>query len=79
MSKVTATYDGFVGHNGVPVQLHSGDEYDAAHSLVQDRPELFTEPAPEPVKSAPAPTPEKPAAKPAVAKATTPKPGAKDG
>lgn len=44
MSKVTATYSGFVGHEGVPVLLHDGDEYDSDHSLVQARPELFTEP-----------------------------------
>jgi hypothetical protein len=69
MSKVTATYSGFVPVDGVPVQLQSGDEYEADHPLVQARPELFTEPEPEPVK---------PAAK-AAAKATTAKPGAKDG
>lgn len=70
MSKVTATFDGFVGHNGVPVQLQSGDEYDSEHSLVQARPDLFTEPEPEPVKPATKATAVKPAA---------PKAGAKDG
>lgn len=44
MSKVQATYSGFVGHEGVPVLLHDGDEYDSDHSLVQARPELFTDP-----------------------------------
>jgi hypothetical protein len=44
MSKVTATYDGYVGVEGVPVLVTSGDEYDSEHPLVQNRPELFTEP-----------------------------------
>lgn len=43
MSKVKATMDGFVGHNGVPVQLHSGDVYDAEHPLALARPDLFEE------------------------------------
>lgn len=75
MSKVTATYDGFVPVDGVPVQLQSGDEYETDHPLVQARPELFTKPEPDP---APEPAPVKPAAKTA-AKSTTAKPGAKDG
>lgn len=44
MSKVNATYDGYVGVDGVPVLLSAGDEYDSEHPLVQSRPELFTEP-----------------------------------
>jgi hypothetical protein len=45
MSTVKATFDGFVGLNGVPVLLHDGDEYDMEHPLVQAHPDLFTEPA----------------------------------
>ncbi len=71
MSKVTATYSGFVPVDGVPVQLQDGDEYEADHPLVVARPELFTEPEPEP-------EPVKPAAK-ATTKAAAAKPGAKDG
>jgi len=48
MSTVKATFNGFVGHEGVPVLLHDGDEYEADHPLVEARPELFTEPEPEP-------------------------------
>jgi hypothetical protein len=44
MSKVTSTFDGFVGHAGVPVRLHAGEEYDAEHPLVQAQPGLFSEP-----------------------------------
>lgn len=44
MSKVHATYSGFVGLDGVPVLLNDGDEYDDGHPLVQARPDLFTEP-----------------------------------
>jgi hypothetical protein len=44
VSKVTATYSGFVGLDGVPVLLNDGDEYDETHPLVQRRPDLFTEP-----------------------------------
>lgn len=44
MSNVRAVYEGFVGHEGVPVLLHEGDEYDADHPLVVARPELFTDP-----------------------------------
>lgn len=44
MSKVKATYGGFVGFEGVPVLLHEGEEYDAGHPLVAARPELFSEP-----------------------------------
>jgi len=44
MSKVTAVYNGFVGHEGVPVLLHEGDEWDADDALVQAQPALFTEP-----------------------------------
>lgn len=44
MSKVQSTYHGFVGHEGVPVLLHEGDEYDADHPLVSAQPNLFTEP-----------------------------------
>ncbi len=72
MSKVTATYSGFVPVDGVPVQLQDGDEYEADHPLVQARPELFTEPEP-------APAPVKPAPKTTAAKATAAKAGAKDG
>lgn len=44
MSKVNAKVSGFVGLNGVPVLLTSGDEYDDQHPLVLARPDLFTEP-----------------------------------
>lgn len=44
MSKVNATYGGFVGLNGVPVLLADGDEYDENHPLVQAHPHMFTEP-----------------------------------
>lgn len=44
MSKVYATYSGFVGFDGVPVLLADGAEYDDTHPLVQAHPELFTEP-----------------------------------
>jgi len=44
MSTVKAIYSGFVGHEGVPVLLNDGDDYDVEHPLVQARPELFTEP-----------------------------------
>ena len=44
MSTVKATYDGFVGLNGVPVLLNEGDEYDSEHPLVQQHPDMFTEP-----------------------------------
>lgn len=72
MSKVKATYDGFVGHEGVPVLLHDGDEYDSGHPLVAARPELFTSPPPVPVKpEVVKPTPAKPVpTKPAPAKPT---------
>lgn len=48
MSKVLATYDGFVGLESVPVLLATGDEYDSDHPLVVARPELFTEAPAEP-------------------------------
>jgi hypothetical protein len=61
MSKVTATYSGFVGHEGVPVWVTDGDEYEADHPLVQTHPELFTKPPapkqPEAREQAPAPKP----------------------
>jgi len=44
MSKVTARVTAFVGHNGVPTPLVTGDEYDENHPLVQAHPEHFTEP-----------------------------------
>jgi hypothetical protein len=66
MSTVIATYSGFVGHNGVPVQLHDGDEYDSSHPLVQANPHMFGEPA-------------KVVGKATAAKTTPAKPGAKDG
>jgi hypothetical protein len=44
MSTVKATFDGFVGLNGVPVLLADGDEYDSEHPLVEAHPEMFTEP-----------------------------------
>lgn len=44
MSKVNATYSGFVGLNGMPVLLHEGDDYDDTHPMVQAHPEHFTEP-----------------------------------
>jgi hypothetical protein len=52
MSTVKATYDGFVGLNGVPVLLHDGDEYDSEHPLVQAQPDKFTEPRRAPAKPA---------------------------
>lgn len=52
MSTVKATYDGFVGHDGVPVLLVDGAEYDADHPLVQARPDLFTEPRRAPARAA---------------------------
>jgi len=42
--KVTSLYDGFVGLDGIPVLLATGDEYDDTHPIVAARPELFTEP-----------------------------------
>ena len=52
MSKVRVNGEhGFVGHDGVPVLLAGGDEYDSEHPLVQARPELFDE-VPEPAKRA---------------------------
>ena len=44
MSKVNATYSGFVSHEGVPVLLSAGDEFEADHPLVAARPDLFTKP-----------------------------------
>lgn len=44
MSKVQATYSGFVGHDGVPVLLTEGAEYDENHPVVQANPGMFTEP-----------------------------------
>ncbi len=44
MSKVYATYSGFVGHMGVPVEIHDGDEYPDDHPVVVANPHLFTEP-----------------------------------
>lgn len=43
-SKVTATYTGWVGLNGMPVLLSEGAEYDDDHPLVQAMPQHFTEP-----------------------------------
>lgn len=41
--KVYASQDwGFVGHEGTPVRVNAGDEYDAGHPLVKAHPELFT-------------------------------------
>lgn len=48
MSKVRAQVDAFVGVNGVPVRLHSGDEHDADDPIVRACPELFTQPTEEP-------------------------------
>lgn len=42
MSKVYATFNGFVGHNGQSVWLAEGDEYDAGHPLVKAQPQHFT-------------------------------------
>lgn len=44
MSKVNATMSGFVGHEGVPVWVNEGDEYDENHPLVVANPDKFTEP-----------------------------------
>lgn len=44
MSMVKSLIDGFVGLNGVPVLLAVGDEYDSEHPLVQNHPQMFTEP-----------------------------------
>lgn len=44
MSKVQATYSGFVGLDGVPVLLTEGAEYDEGHPMVQAHPQMFTEP-----------------------------------
>lgn len=43
--KVTAIYSGFVGHEGVPILVTAGQEYDEAHPLVRAQPQHFTEPA----------------------------------
>lgn len=51
MSKGKVTVNGnhgFVGHEGVPVLLVEHDEYDVDHPLVQARPDLFDQVAPEP-------------------------------
>jgi len=50
MSMVKAIVNGFVGHDGVPILLHDGDEYDSEHPLVQAHPEMFTEPRRSPAK-----------------------------
>ncbi len=43
MSKVYASQDwGFVGHEGAPVHLSAGDEYEATHPMVKAHPEMFT-------------------------------------
>lgn len=63
MSKVNATFGGFVGHEGVPVLLAVGDEYEADHPLVMARPELFTKP-PEPKQPKQAETKRDPEPKP---------------
>ncbi len=44
MSKVYATFSGFVGFEGVPTEIHDGDEYPADHPLVQANPHLFAAP-----------------------------------
>jgi hypothetical protein len=73
MSKVTATFDGFVGHGGSSVPLNSGDEYDSEHPLVKAHPGLFTEPEAAKVEEAP-----KAPAKTTATKASA-RTGAKDG
>lgn len=44
MTTVKALFDGFVGHGGIPVELHAGDEYDADDPVVTTNPDKFTEP-----------------------------------
>jgi hypothetical protein len=44
MSKVKATYSGFVSHDGIPVLLSAGEEYDTEHPLVGARSDLFSTP-----------------------------------
>jgi hypothetical protein len=44
MSTVQAQIDGFVGYSGGEVRLHFGEEYPANHPLVEERPDLFTQP-----------------------------------
>lgn len=39
--KARARLTAFVGHNGTLVELVAGDEWDATHPLVLDRPDLF--------------------------------------
>ena len=48
MSTVKALRDCFVGTPNGPVLLHEGEEHDADSSLVRARPDLFTDPVPEP-------------------------------
>lgn len=50
MSTVKATFSGFVGFGGVPVELHEGDVYDADNPLVAAHSDKFTAP-PEPKRS----------------------------
>jgi periplasmic protein TonB len=58
MSTVKATYSGFVSHDGIPVMLSAGEEYDADHPLVEARPDLFSKATkPEP-KTDPVPKPD---------------------
>lgn len=52
MSTVKSLINGFVGLDGVPVLLHEGEERDAEDALVLARPDLFSEPATEPQRTA---------------------------
>jgi hypothetical protein len=61
MSKVRAKVGGFVGHEGIPVLLVEGEERDSEDSLVQARPDLFTEPPRRPVLRGKKPAEEPPA------------------
>jgi hypothetical protein len=41
-SKVYATVNQFVGHNGQSVWLGAGDEYDSSDAIVRANPDMFT-------------------------------------
>jgi hypothetical protein len=42
MATVRPTIDGFVGFEGVPILLHTADEYDEDHPLVKAHPHFFS-------------------------------------
>lgn len=44
MSTVRATFTGFVGVAGVPVELAEGAEWDSEDPVVRANPAMFTEP-----------------------------------